>query len=348
MHEKRNKWSRITDADRREIEILRSKGYSIEEVARSFHRPKSVIWYELQKKRKDKNYDAEYAKHLNYVRMRSKRIVGKKIAAHSELRKFVEQHLMDDQAPEEIAKRLKRVEKHLPYVSASAMRRYIKSVYGRSIEQHRNKIFKKKRRRVAARKRIENKRMISERPQKIGLRWGLGHMEGDFIVSGKSGRGMVFALRDRKTRKNLLEKILPISLQTVRNALTRMKRRYPEMQTITFDNDILFLEHQKLERRLGVKIYFCFPRSPWQKPSIENLNKTLRRYIPKSSDISKYSRRFIQKLEVKMNRKFMDCLGSRTPDEAYEREKKRKKRRVAPSKKKISVRIKGFGRPRIL
>lgn len=266
--------------------------------------------------------------------MRNKRIVGKKIAAHSELRKFVENHLLDDQAPEQIARRLKRIEKHLPYVSASAIRRYIRSVYGRRIEWHRSKIFKKKRRRVATRKRIENKRMISERPRKIGLRWGLGHMEGDFILSGRSGEGMVFALRDRKTRKSFLEKILPVSLQTVRNALIRMRLRYPEMKTITFDNDILFLEHQKLERRLGVKIYFCFPHSPWQKPSIENLNKTLRRYIPKSSDISKYSRRFVQKLEAKMNRKFMDCLGSFTPDESYEQEKKQKERREASSKKK--------------
>lgn len=261
--------------------------------------------------------------------MRAGRAVGKKIAIHQDLRRFVETHLVDDQSPEEMAKRLKRVEKNLPYVSASAIRRYITSVYGRRIEWHRSKVFKKKRRRIAARKQIENKRMISERPKKIGLRWGLGHMEGDFIVSGKSGKGLILALRDRKVRKNLLEKILPVSLRTVRNALIRMKRRYPEMQTITFDNDILFLEHQKLERVLGVKIYFCFPHSPWQKPSIENLNKILRRYIPKSSDISKYSRRFIGNLETKLNRKFMDCLNSLTPDEAYAQEQKQKQRRVA-------------------
>lgn len=320
---------RITDADRREIEILQDKGYSIAEIAKSFHRPKSGVWYELRKKRREKKYDAEYAQHLHYVRMRAGRTVGKKIATHPDLRKFVETQLMDDQSPEEMAKRLKRIETYIPYVSASAIRRYIKSVYGRRIEQHRSQVFKKKRRRVAVRKRIENKRMISERPKKIGLRWGLGHMEGDFIVSGKSGKDLVLALRDRKVRKNLLEKILPVSLRTVRNALIRMKRRYQEMQTITFDNDILFLEHQKLEHMLGVKIYFCFPRSPWQKPSIENLNKILRRYIPKSSDISQYSRRFIGNLEIKLNRKFMDCLGSLTPDEAYERERKQKKRRIA-------------------
>ena len=177
--------------------------------------------------------------------------------------------------------------------------------------------------------------MISQRPGKIAKRWGLGHMEGDFIVSGKSGKGMVFALRDRKIRKNLLEKILPVSVRAVDRAIGRMRKRYPEMQTITFDNDILFLEHKILEKRYGVKIYFCFPHSPWQKPSIENLNKILRRYIPKSSDISKYSRTFIKNLEAKLNRKFMDCLGSYTPNEAYERERKQKQRRMARGRKKM-------------
>ncbi|OGF73558.1 hypothetical protein A3J56_00015 [Candidatus Giovannonibacteria bacterium RIFCSPHIGHO2_02_FULL_46_20] len=301
----------------------------MEEIAQTFHRPKSGIWYELTKRRGGKRYDAEYARHLNYIRMRSKRIVGKKIALHPDLRRFVEAALMDDQSPEEISKRLKRIEKQLTYASAFAIRRYVKSVYGRKIEWHRSKVFKKKRRRVAARKRIEGKRMISKRPSKISKRWGLGHMEGDFIVSGKSGRGIVFALRDRKVRKCLLEKILPVSLRTVDLALGRMKKRYPEMQTITFNNDILFLEHQKLEKKYHVKIYFCFPHSPWQKPSIENLNKILRRYIPKSSNISIYSRKFITNLEAKMNRKFMDCLRSFTPNEAYTRELKQKQRRLA-------------------
>lgn len=145
---------------------------------------------------------------------------------------------------------------------------------------------------------------------------------------------MVFGLRDRKVRKNLLEKILPVSVRAVDRALGRMKKRYPEMQTITFDNDILFLEHQKLEKKYNLRIYFCSPHSPWQKPSIENLNKILRRYIPKSSDISRYSRTFTANLEAKMNRKFMDCLGSLTPGEAYEKEKKQKQRRMARQKQK--------------
>lgn len=254
---------------------------------------------------------------MTYVRMRKKRIIGKKIATHKELKAFVEEHLLDDQSPEEISKRLKRVEKQLPYVSASAIRRYVKSPYGRRIEARRDKIFKKRRRGGGRKARIEGKRNIRERPKGINSRFGLGHMEGDFIASGKSGRGLVLGLRDRKVRINFLERIFPVSVRAVERALVRIKKRFPELRSITFDNDILFLEHKRLEKRLGIKIYFCDPHSPWQKPGIENLNKKLRRYIPKSSDISKYSRGFVHTLEEKINRHFMDCLGSLSPLEAY-------------------------------
>jgi IS30 family transposase len=266
--------------------------------------------------------------------MRSKRKSGKKIVHAPGSRQFAGRHLSGDRSPEETSKRPQRVEKRLTPVSASAIRRHVKSACGRRIEWHRSLVLKKKRRRVAARKRVEGKRMISNRPSKISKRRGLGHVEGGFIVSGKGGRGMVFALRDRKTRKNLLEKILPASLRTVDLALGRMKKRYPGTRTITSDGDILFPEHKKLEEKYGLKICFCFPRSPWQKPSIENLNKVLRRYIPKGSDVSRYPRAFIKSLEAKLNRKFMGCLGSLTPDEAYEKEKGRKRRWAARSRRK--------------
>ena len=75
---------------------MRRRKYSIREIARTLKRHVSGIWYELQKKRKEKRYDATYAKHLSYVRMRRKRKVGKKIALDPSLRSFVETHLLDD------------------------------------------------------------------------------------------------------------------------------------------------------------------------------------------------------------------------------------------------------------
>ena len=314
---------------------MRRRKYSIREIARTLKRHVSGIWYELQKKRKEKRYDATYAKHLSYVRMRRKRKVGKKIALDPSLRSFVETHLLDDQSPDAIAGRIRRVVRDLPPVSARAIRRYIKSVYGRRIESHRAKLFKRRKHGGRKKGSLDGRRLISKRPRKINERKGLGHMEGDFIVSGKSGKGLGLILIDRNLRKVLLEKIFPVSVRNVERALVRMKKRFPEIKTITFDNDILFLEHKRLEKKLGVKIYFCHPRSPWEKPSVENFNKWLRRYIPKSSDISRYSRHMFKQLEAKANRRFMDVLGFHTPDEMYARALKRKKRPKARSKRKI-------------
>lgn len=314
------------------MSILRKKGYSLKDIGDALGRPKSAIWYELQKVRKKQAYDPKTAEHITYVKRRRGRKTGKKIVRTKELRDFVEKHLLDDQSPEEIAKRITRRERHLPRISARAIRRYITSVYGRRIEAHRKKLFRKHRRHPP-KKRIQGKRMIDVRPEKIAKRWGLGHFEGDFIVSGKSGIGMVLGLRDRKVRKTLLEQILPVSVKNVERALIRMKKRYPEMQSITFDNDILFLEHKRLERILGIRIYFTHPHAPWEKPTIERMNKDLRRYIPKGADISKYSRRFIRSLEEKFNRRFMDVIDSYTPDEYYAREQQKIARRRARRKR---------------
>jgi len=288
---------------------------------------KSAVWYEITKKRRKRRvYDPAYAQHLAYVHKRSKRAVGKKIALHKELRAFVEEHLLDDQSPEAIGKRLRRWERTLPYASPAVIRRFIESPYGRRIEARRKHILKHHSKRKRQGRKLKDRRTIDKRPKRIAKRHGLGHFEGDFIVSGRSGKGYVLGLTDRKVRKTLLELILPVSIRNVERALVRMKRRYLEMQTITFDNDLLFFEHKRLEKVLGITIYFCDTHSPWQKPGIENVNQRLRRYIPKGSDISQYSRTFIRRLEEKFNRRFMECLDSRTPDEAYALARKRKTR----------------------
>lgn len=270
-----------------------------------------------------------YAKHHAYVKRKYAKAVGMKIVAHPDLRQHVEELLLDCQSPELASERIRKHRKDLPYISPSALRRYIKSPYGRRIEAKRNTLIRKWKRR-AQRAVMAGKRMIDKRPKQINDRKGVGHMEGDFIVSGASGEGMVLDLVDRNYRHTLLEKIWPVTTRRIENGLKRMKRRYLEMQTITFDNDILLLEHKTLERKCNVRFYFCHKHSPWEKPSIENRNKIMRRFIPKGSNISKYSKQFITKLEAYMNRRIMACLNHCTPTEMIERYRRRKKRRQAP------------------
>ena len=248
-----------------------------------------------------------------------------KIVRDKVLNEFIDKNLYDDQSPEAIADRLKNIEKHLPYASKNSVYRYIKSVYGRRIEAYRNKRKTRRWRRRAKGKKLEDRSFIDKRPVIINKRWELGHMEADFIESGKTGKGILLIAVDRKIRIVLIEKIIKTSIENVHKAFIRIKRRFPEMKTITLDNDILFQKHKELEELLNVKIYFCHPYHSWEKGTVENINGHIRKYIPKGSNISEYSKQYIRSIEAKLNRRFLKCLNSLTPDEVIERHRKQKK-----------------------
>lgn len=254
-----------------------------------------------------------------------------KIAENSELQKYVDDHLYDDQSPEAIAGRIKRYAKQLPKVSKNSIRRYIKSIYGRKVEYH---LTRQKHKRKRGRKRpkvgkLKDRTFIDKRPKYIQERKYVGHTESDFLLSGKTGKGIILSLVCRKIRVSFLEQILEVTIANVHKAFQKIKERFPELKSISTDNDILLERHKELEKELGVKIYFCHPYHSWEKGSIENTNKYVRKDIPKSSDISRYSKRFIQKLENKLNRRYMKILKYKTPQEMLTDHRKRKKRSCA-------------------
>jgi IS30 family transposase len=286
-----------------------------------------AISYELSTKtRKGRRYDAAYARHKTRVNQNYRRIRPNTIVEHQKLQNTVEAYLLDDQSPEHTAERIKRYHPDLPYVSGVTIRAFIASPYGRKIEAHRNKLNKRRSGKRRGKTRIKDKRMIDKRPKRINDRKRVGDMEGDFIAPGKDGDGLLLVHTDRKLRYPLLEKIYPVSLRTLKNAVGRMKKRYPEMRTVTWDNDILLICHKELEKRFNIKIYFCHPYKFWEKGGVENRNKIIRKYIPKGSDISRYSRAYIKKLEEKLQRRIMKCLRYRTPAEMLLMHRKRKKK----------------------
>jgi IS30 family transposase len=272
-------------------------------------------------------YDARKAQLKSYARRKYSKYQGKKIALHFPLRKFVEDRLMDDQSPYAIAGRLRKREKDLPSVSKESIYRYIRSPYGRNIEIHRQMKRPRKRGRQAKQQKLDGRVFIHERPQHINKRTRGGHAEADFIVSGKSGSGILLVVVDRKLRVSFLERILVVSIQKVHRAFSRILKRYPEMKSFTTDNDILFRHHKELGKLLGIKIYFCHPYHSWEKGAVENVNKYIRKDIPQGSDLSRYSKKFIASLEAKLNRRASKCLEYASPQEMLEAFRKRKRRR---------------------
>lgn len=233
--------------------------------------------------------------------------------------------MYDDQSPEAIAGYIRCSRRNLPSISKDSIYRFVASVYGRRIETHR--FLKRRRRRGRHAKTISlvHRTFIDRRPQYINKRLHVGDAEADFVVSGKTGRGILLVVVDRKTRHAFLERILPVTIPQVENSFLKIRARFPELRTLTTDNDILFRHHERLARLLCVRIYFCRPYHSWEKGTVENTNKVIRRDIPKGSDLSRYSKRFIEHLEAKLNRRPMKCLGYLTPKEMLLLHRKRRR-----------------------
>jgi IS30 family transposase len=278
----------------------------------------SAIWNEVHRNKVKKKYDSKKAHHKAYVRRKYAKYQGQKIIDHPALKKEIDVRLLDDQSPVAVARRITNREKHLPPISKNAIYRYIKSVYGRRIENHRLRRKKPWRPKRGNKKKLSERTFIDQRPMHINARRHIGDVEADFIVSGKSGKGILLTVADRRSRISFVEQILKVTIANVHLAFLRIKKRFPEMKTITTDNDLLFERHQELEQLLKVAIYFCHPYHSWEKGTIENTNGVIRYDIPKGSDLSKYSKRFIKHLEAKLNRRPMEVLKDKTPQEVLD------------------------------
>jgi IS30 family transposase len=290
----------------------------------------STISDEIQRNSVNNKYHPIKAHLKAYVRRHNASFRGKKIVAHQKLREFIEQKLLDGQSPEAIAGRLRYQEKELPDVSKDTIYRFLRSPYGKIIGlKLKRKKYRKKRPKVT---KLKDRVFIDKRPKIIEKRARVGDAEADFIVSGRSGKGVLLGVICRKLRAVFLEIIHRVSIDEVHNAFERIKKRFPEMKTLTIDNDLLFQMHKTLEKLLGIKIYFCHPYHSWEKASVEHANKIIRQFIPKGSNLSQYDTQEIKAIEGFLNDRYMKCLKYLTPQEVLtqyrERTKKTKNSRL--------------------
>ena len=75
--------------------------------------------------------------------------------------------------------------------------------------------------------------------------------------------------------------------QSTAEAVTAALARQPAgmVRTLAWDQGREMARWQQIEKALGIEVYFCEPRSPWQRPTNEQTNGLLRRWLPKSTDL---------------------------------------------------------------
>jgi IS30 family transposase len=312
--------------ERKIIEKLLRKKKSIRAIARMLERGISCISNEIKLGKTNGVYDAKKAEAKAVLRRKNSKFQCMKVAQNTDLKKFVIENILEDQSPEGISGRLKEVEKNLEYASTKAIYKFVESAHGRQIEGHLYHNAVKKRSGPKNKKKvsIDGRTMIDQRPIKVEKRVEFGHYEGDFIESGDAGIGSLLVLIERKTRYPFLMYLEDRSTKNVNNLIEKLIADF-NPKSLTLDNDLSFQKHPELSELIQATIYFCHPHTPYEKGTVENRNKAIRRYVKKKSDLSKYGVEYFQMVETKLRTKFMKCLDYRTPEEIFKIEMEKSK-----------------------
>ena len=154
---------------------------------------------------------------------------------------------------------------------------------------------------------------IRERPAEVEDRAVPGHWEGDLIAGSKGSH--IATLVERHSRFVMLVKVEAKDTTSVVSALSRQVRKLPTRlrKSLTWDRGYELASRKDFTVATDVAVYFCDPRSPWQRGSNENTNGLLRQYFPKGTDLSAHSQAYLNKIALRLNQRPRQTLGFITP-----------------------------------
>ena len=158
---------------------------------------------------------------------------------------------------------------------------------------------------------------IRERPASVEDRAVPGHWEGDLITGSKNS--YIATLVERHTRYVMLVKVADKGTDTVVSALIKQAKKLPTelYKSLTWDRGKELSDHRRFSLATDIDVYFCDPRSPWQRGSNENTNGLLRQSFAKGTDLSVYAQAHLNKVARQLNERPRKTLEFETPAERF-------------------------------
>ena len=316
----------MTLSEREEISRGIVARQSIRSMASLLGRPASTVCREVRRNGGYDGYRAAVADEQAWVRGRRPKLC--KLANSPWLRRAVAEKLRLNWSPEQIAGWLKRtqsgdgsyqVSHETIYRSLFVQARGV--LKGELLQHLRSKRTNLRSKHIGQKGKgqgqIKDIISIRERPASVEDRAVPGHWEGDLITGSKNS--YIATLVERHTRYVMLVKVADKGTQTVVSALIKQARKLPAelYKSLTWDRGKELSDHRRFSLATDIDVYFCDPRSPWQRGSNENTNGLLRQYFPKGTDLSVYSQAYLNKVARQLNERPRKTLEFETPAERF-------------------------------
>jgi transposase, IS30 family len=311
----------LTVLEREEISRGLAAEHSCHAIARRIRRAPSSVSREVARNGGRVGYRAAEAEQARL--RRSRRPKASKLARCPRLRAEVEARLSLRWSPQQIAAFLKVEYAQDPEMQVSHETIYLslfvqsRGALRKELARHlrtRRLVRQPKKQLASGRGQIVDKIMISERPAEAADRAVPGHWEGDLLLGTRTNA--IGTLVERSTRYAMLF-ALPkgLTAERVREGLTKTVLTLPTSlrRSLTWDQGPEMAEHVHFTIDTGVEVFFCDPRSPWQRGSNENTNGLLRQYFPKGQSLAGVTQAELDRVARELNGRPRQTLGWHSP-----------------------------------
>jgi len=316
----------LTVSEREEISRGLVAGHSIRFIARTLGRAPSTISRELRRNGGRQRYracQADQAAWHQALRPKRCKLVTNRALAH-----IVAAKLRSLWSPEQIAGWLKRtypddesfqvshetIYRSLFVQARGALKKELLRHLRRTRTMRRSRHFTQK---TPDHGRIKDTISIRQRPAEVEDRAVPGHWEGDLLCG--SGSSQILTLVERHSRYVLLARLPSKNPTMVVDTLTKLARKLPRelYKSLTWDRGTEMADHTRFSLDTDIQVYFCDPKSPWQRGSNENTNGLLRQYFPKGMDLSKVHQNRLNAVARQLNERPRKTLNYETPAERF-------------------------------
>ena len=324
----------MTYPERIRLETLLGEKRSISYIARKLGFSRQTIYNEIRRGTylhtcdywEEERYSAQKAQQVTEYNQTAK---GRplKIGSDHTFAAYIEHKIIVDRYSPAAALAAARKYSFATKICVSTLYSYIdKKVFYQLGNKHLWEKRKKKAKTKEATPRIAHPKLpsIENRPAQIRQRSERGHWEMDLIIGKAETSHVLLTLTERYSRQELIFKLPDRKAATIRGVFDRLERQHKDFsqrfKSLTTDNGSEFMEYEKLCRSIHggsrFHVWYCHSYSAWEKGSVENHNRMIRRFFPKGTDFSKISKKRIAAVQDWMNNYPRKILQWQTPNEA--------------------------------